>query len=61
MRINGSKPKSKNTMLKKKRKKNLQVATPGFEPAPQPPPVQKISLGATGSCDHYAKTFYMYN
>ena len=38
MRINGSKPKSKNTMLKKKkRKKNLQVATPGFEPATQPP------------------------
>ena len=57
MRINGSKPKSKNTMLKqKKRKKNLQVATPRFEPAPQPPPAQKVSLRATGLCDHYAKT-----
>ena len=34
----------------------MQVATPRFEPAPQPPPAQKVSLRATGLCDHYAKT-----
>ena len=36
----------------------MQVATPRFEPAPQPPPAQKVILRATGLCDHehYAKT-----
>ena len=55
MRINGSKPKSNNTMKEKKREKNIEVARPGFEPKPQPHPAQKISLRATGQCDHYAK------
>ena len=55
MRINGSKPKGNNTMKEKKREKNIQVARPGFEPKPQPHPAQKISLRATGQCDHYAK------
>ena len=44
MRINGNKPKGKNTMKGKKKRKKMQVAPPGFEPAPQLP----------GPCDHCA-------
>ena len=47
MRINGNKPKGKNTM-----KGKLQVAPPGFEPAPQLPPTQKVKPRTTGPCDH---------
>ena len=39
MRINSKKPKGKKTM--KGKKKNLGVATPGFEPAPQLPQAKK--------------------
>ena len=35
MRINGNKPKGKNTMKKKKRKKKQEVTVLGFDPAPQ--------------------------
>ena len=55
MRINGSKPKSNNTMKEKKKGRNMQVARPGFEPTPQPHQAQKISQRATGQCDHYPK------
>ena len=48
MRINGDKPKGKNTMKKKseKKKKEQEVATLGFELAPQLLPVQKENLHA---------------
>ena len=48
MRINGDKPKGKNTMKKKseKKKKEQEVATLGFELAPQLRPVQKENLHA---------------
>ena len=37
---------------KKKKRKKLQVAPPGFESAPQLPPAQKVCLLTTGPCDH---------
>ena len=40
MRINGNKPKGKNTMKGKKNEKKMKVAPPGFEPALQLPPSQ---------------------
>ena len=53
MRIYGDKPKGKNTMKKKsEKKKKLEVATLGFELAPQLRPVQKENLHAT--CGHLA-------
>ena len=53
MTINGNKPKGKNTMKEKTPKqKKLQVAPPGFEPAPQLPPTQKVKPRTTGPCDH---------
>ena len=42
MRTKGNKPKGKNTTKEKKRKKKkLEVAPPGFEPVPQLPLAQK--------------------
>ena len=43
------KEKNKN---KTKQKKKIEVAPPGFEPAPQLPPAQKVRPHTTGPCDH---------
>ena len=49
MGIKGNKQKGKNTIMKEKK---MQVASPGFEPAPQLPPVKKVRPQTTGSCGH---------
>ena len=51
VRINSKKPKGKKKM---KEKKKLDVATPGFKPAPQLPPAKKGPFLTTGPCDQYA-------
>ena len=57
MKINGNKPKEKiydeRKKTKKKNWKRLQVAPPGFEPAPQLPPAQIVRHRTTEPCDHY--------
>ena len=38
---------------KKKTKKKLYVASPGFEPTPQLPPAQEVRQQTTGPCGHH--------
>ena len=55
MRINGIKVKGKNTIKEKQKKKNDQkkkgICPPGFNPAPQLSPTQKVSPYKTEPCD----------
>ena len=50
MRINGNKAKGKHTMKEKKKRKQKKCTEPklpGFEPAPQLPPEQKVGRATT--------------
>ena len=40
---------------KKQRKKEMELAPPGFEPAPLLPPAQNVKPQTTGPCDQCAK------
>ena len=53
VRINSKKPKGKKK--NNERKKKLEAATPGFEPAPQLPPAKKVRLLTTRPCHHYTR------
>ena len=35
-----------------KEEEEVEAATPGFEPAPQLPPAEKVRHLTTGPCDH---------
>ena len=56
VRIKSKKPKGKKTMKENK----IEVATPGFEPAPQLPPAKKMRFLTTRPRNHYSNLLLKY-